>query len=143
MRIMNHKWNGTLIATIAALSLVCGTALRLEQKDQDRYVAPQDRETEAVGLSNGLKLKIRLSQNVYQLKTPILLEARFHNAGKTPVTIVNMVDGSLEGMRCPKYTIHLVTSEGQEAPRIQEKGCGTINPLFERDVVDALPQLMC
>jgi hypothetical protein len=140
MRIMNHKWNGTLIATIAALAIVCGTAPSAEQKDQDRYVAPQDRETEARGLSNGLKLKIRLSQNVYQLKTPIMLEASFHNTGKTPVTIVNMVDGSIEGMRYPKYTIHLVTAEGQAAPKIQMLRCGNVNSLFEGDVVEVLPQ---
>ena len=139
---MNHKWNGMIVAIIAAMAIVFGTAPSPEQKAQDRYVAPLDRGTEAGGLSNGLKLKIRLSQNVYQLKTPILLEARFHNTGKTPVTIVKMVDGSIEGMRYPKYTIHLVTSEGQEAPRIQEKGCGTVNPLFEGDVVEALPQQM-
>jgi len=139
---MIHKWNGTLIATIAALTIVCGTAPSAEQKDQDRYVASQDGEIEAGDLSDGLKLEVRLSQNVYQLKTPIMLEASFHNIGKTPVTIVNMVDGSMEGMRYPKYTIHLVTAEGQEAPKIQTLRCGNVNPLFQGDVVEVLPQQM-
>ena len=131
-----------LIAAIAALALVCWTAPSLEQKDQARYAAAQDGETAAGILSNGLKLKIRLSQNVYQLNTPILLEARFHNTGKTPVTIVNMVDGSIEGMRYPKYTINLVTAEGQAAPKIQMGRCGNVNPLFEGDVAQVLPQQM-
>jgi hypothetical protein len=137
---MSFKWNRTLSATIVALTIVCGTAASIKRNDRDRQAVTQDGKTEARGLSNGLKLEIGLSQKVYQSKMPILLEAHFHNTGKTPVTIVNMVDGSIEGMRYPKYTIHLVTAEGQAAPKIQMDRCGNVNPLFEGDVVEVLPQ---
>lgn len=137
---MSHKLNTMPIATISALMLICGMAPSVEQKDQDRHAVTQDGETESSGLSNGLKLKIRLSRKTFQLNMPILLEARFHNTGKTPVTIVNMVDGSIEGMRYPKYTIHLVTAEGQEVSRIRYMRCGNVNPLYEGDVVQVLPR---
>jgi hypothetical protein len=90
--------------------------------------------------STGLELEISLSRNVYQSGTPILLEARFRNSGPLPLTIVKMVDRSIEGRRYPKYTLHLIDAKGVEVSRIRFDGCGNTNSLFEGDVVQILPR---
>jgi hypothetical protein len=129
-----------LNALIAILMLAFGAAPCVKQKDQDRPTVPQENATGASGPLNDLELEISLSQKVYQIRTPIFLEARFRNRGKTPLTVVNMVDGSIEGMRYPKYAINIVTAAGQAVPRKRNLRCGNVNPLYEGDVIQVMPQ---
>jgi hypothetical protein len=129
-----------LNVSVAILMLAFGVAPCFKQKGQDRLPVSQDNATGASSPLNDLELEISLSQKVYQIKTPIFLEARFHNRGKTPLTVVNMVDGSIEGMRYPKYAIHLVTAAGQAVARKPDLRCGNVNPLYEGDVIKVMPQ---
>jgi hypothetical protein len=129
-----------LNASVAILMLAFWVTPCIKQKDQDRLPIPQDNATGASGSSNDLELELSLAQKVYQIRTPILLEALFRNRGKTPLTVVNMVDGSIEGMRYPKYEIHLVSAEGQAVTRKRNLRCGNVNPLFEGDMIQVMPQ---
>jgi hypothetical protein len=118
---------------------ICVSAC-VKQGNQNQPLITQSVKSGLKDPSAGLELEVSLFRNLYQSGSPILLEARFRNSGPLPVTIVKMVDGSIEGMRYPKYTLHLVDAEGVGVSRIRELRCGNTNPLYEGDVVQVLPQ---
>jgi hypothetical protein len=141
MEAKGHGNRASLLSScVVQLVLTLGIPACSKQKNQNLFATAQVGKSGVKDPSTGLELEISLSRNVYQFSSSILLVARFRNSGKSPLTIVNMVDGSSEGMRYPKYTIHLVNAEGEAVPRKREGRCDNVNPLYEGDVVQVLPQ---
>ena len=83
-----------LSSCVVLLVLTLGMMACIKQKNQNLFATAQVGKSGVKDPSTGLELEISLSRKVYQFSSSILLVARFRNSGKSPLTIVNMVDGS-------------------------------------------------
>jgi hypothetical protein len=125
-----------VIAIVAAL--VGAVAVRQHSGSMEKGQAEPEREPigQTRTAPNPLVLEISLQREAYPKDAPIQLTARFRNVGKQPVTIVRLVDGSIDGRRDPRYILHVVTAPGEPVAQRPRGGCGNCNPLYEGDVVE-------